>query len=58
MSTSASVLAVSGSPHDRGVAQGRAFRDAIAAHSEALLSVWRKQGIDDPRPRPLSPPPP
>ena len=30
------------------MAQGRAFREAIAGHSEALLSAWRKQGIDDP----------
>ena len=42
------LLSVTGSPHERGVAQGRAFRDAIAAHSEALLTSWSRQGIDDP----------
>lgn len=41
MSTSDTALAVSGSPYDRGLGQGRAFRDAIAAHKEALLSAWR-----------------
>jgi hypothetical protein len=49
MTTPDRLLAVTGSPYERGVAQGRAFGDAIAGHSEALLSVWRKQGIDDPR---------
>ena len=48
MSSSADVVSVTGSPHERGVAQGKAFREAIAAHSAALLAVWRKQGIDDP----------
>jgi hypothetical protein len=48
MRSSDRLLAATGSPYERGVAQGRAFRHAIAGHSEALLSVWRKQGIDDP----------
>jgi isopenicillin-N N-acyltransferase like protein len=48
MSSAAPVIVATGSPDERGVAQGRAFRGAIAAHSEALLSVWRNQGIDDP----------
>ena len=48
MTNSDHLLAVTGSPYERGVAQGRAFRDAIAGHSQTLLSVWRKQGIDDP----------
>ncbi len=47
-SSPARVLAVTGSPYDRGLAQGRALGQAIAAHDEALLSVWRRQGIADP----------
>ncbi|HUR89282.1 MAG TPA: C45 family peptidase [Ramlibacter sp.] len=48
MNNSACIFAVAGSPYDRGIAQGRAFRDAIARHGESLLAVWRNQGIDDP----------
>lgn len=48
MNRSAHALALSGSPHERGIAQGAALRQAIGDHSDALLSVWRKQAIDDP----------
>jgi len=47
--TESAPLRVEGSAKQRGVALGRAHRDAIVAHLDGLFESWRRSGVSNPQ---------